>query len=136
VAKITISDATYKQMLKVATDEPSFTAPYLAWLTGMSRSTASFAVERMREERRVDLVEPHHGVYAAVYVVRPVRHVSAVSPVRPALPELDAGIGIDAPRRGEVVPLTGRAKGPSGKPSTDRKRQTAGHRVKRARQGT
>lgn len=35
-----------------------------------------------------------------------------------------------------VVPLTGRAKGPSGKPGRDKKVASRGHRVKRARQGS
>lgn len=39
-------------------------------------------------------------------------------------------------RRGITVPRTGKARGPSGKPGRDKKVQNAGHRVKRARQGT
>lgn len=131
-----VSDETYARLLAVATEEPSFTGPYLAWLTGKSVSLVALAVKRMNEERRLDLVEPKQGTFAAVYTVRPVRHVSAVSPSRLALPELDAGVGVAAPKRGEVVPLTGRAKGPSGKPKTDRTRKEAGHRIKRARNGT
>jgi len=136
VARARVSDETYKRVLDHATSEPSFTAAFLAWDMGISESAAHAAVERMRDERRIDEIEPRSGPYAAVYVVRPVRHVAAVSPARLVLPELDAGVGVGAPKRGEVVPLTGRAKGPSGKPKTDRKRQEAGHRVKRARQGT
>jgi hypothetical protein len=135
VATGKVSEETYKELLAVATAEPSFTGPYLSWLTGKSVSLVALAVKRMNEERRLDLVEPKQGTFAAVYVVRPVRHVSAVSPARLALPELDAGVGAEAPQRGVVVPHT-RPRGSSGKPTTDRKRQERGVRVKRARQGT
>lgn len=131
-----IGEANYKRVLDHATSEPSFTAAFLAWDMGIPQAMAFAAVARMIEERRVDQVEPRSGPYAAVYVVRPVRRVDRVSGPRLALAELDAGIGVDAPQRGSVVPLTGKAIGSSGSPVRDRKKQEAGHRVKRARQGT
>lgn len=128
-----VSDETYQQLLTVATAEPSFTGPYLAWLTGRSVSLVNLAVKRMLAERRLDLVEPHQGTFAAVYVVRPVRHVGAVSGPRLVLPELDAGIGVDAPQRGDVVPLTGRARGKGDTPGATKRAQEAGHRVRRGK---
>lgn len=126
-----IGEANYKRVLDHATSEPSFTAAFLAWDMGIPPAMAFAAVRRMLDERRLDEIEPRRGPNAAVYVVRPVRRVDAISRPRLVLAELDAGIGVDAPRRGEVVPLTGKARGRSGKPGEDKAAQTAGHRVKR-----
>jgi hypothetical protein len=131
-----IGDENYKRVLDHAASEPSFTAAFLAWDMGIPSSTAFAAVARMIKERRVDEIEPRSGPYAAVYVVRPVRHVDRVSRPLLHLAELDAGIGVAAPQRGSVVPLTGKADGPSDRPGRDRRKQEAGRRVKRARQGT
>jgi hypothetical protein len=134
VASYTIGDAAYKRVLDHATSEPSFTAAFLAWDMGIRPGMAHAAVARMIREKRLDQIEPRSGPNAAVYVVRPVRRVDAVTSLQ--LAELDAGIGSAAPKRGDVVPLTGKARGPSGRPGRDRKAGEAGHRVKRARQGT
>lgn len=131
MGKQTIGEELYGRILEHATSEPSFTAPFLAWDMGIPVHQAHIAVSRMVRERRVDVVEERNGFYAAVYVVRPVRHVDAVSRPRLQLAELDAGIGVDAPERGSVVPLTGRTRGPGDTPGATKRAQRAGHRVKR-----
>lgn len=131
-----IGEANYKRVLDHATSEPSFTAAFLAWDMGIAQGLAFAAVRRMLDERRLDEIEPRSGPNAAVYVVRPVRRVDAISRPRLALAELDAGIGSAAPKRGEEVPLTGKARGRSGRPGYDKRVQEAGHRVKRKRGST
>jgi hypothetical protein len=131
-----ISDPSYKRVLDHATSEPSFTAAFLAWDMGIPQAMAYAAVRRMLDERRLDEIEPRSGPNAAVYVVRPVRRVDAVSRPRLSLAELDAGIGGAAPQRGVEVPLTGKAWGRSGSPMRDRKVQESGHRIKRQRGNT
>jgi hypothetical protein len=133
MGEMRIGEETYRRILAHATSEPSFTAPFLAWDMGIPAHQARIAVARMVRERRVDRIEERQGFYAAVYVVRPVRHVDRVSRPLLHLAELDAGIGVAAPQRGSVVPMTGRAKGEADRPGRTKRAQEAGHRVKRAK---
>jgi hypothetical protein len=132
-----VSAETERRIRDYAVTQPSFTIPFMAWELGISSSAATIAAQPLIERGVVRQIEPRCGPYAAVYAYvepQPAQNGGATRRRLP-LPELDAGLGLDAPARGVIVPHTG-TEGPSGKPGRDRKRQEKGVRVKRQRQGT
>jgi hypothetical protein len=117
-----------------AVDQPSFTTAFAAWELEVSPSAVNLAVKQLLKLEIITEIEPRSGPYAAVYAYnatpRNERRVRLFT-------ELDASgaerVAADlAAKRGEVVPHT-RAKGSSGKPGLDHKRQENGIRVKRGR---
>jgi predicted DNA-binding transcriptional regulator len=129
-----VSAQTYARIRDYVVEQPSFTIAFAAWELGITVTPIGWAVEQLLKDGLIRQIEPQKGPYAAVYQYEPP---SEAGPgiVRSNFPELDEGLGREAPRRGVIVPHT-RAVGPSGKPGEDKKRSARGVRVKRARQGT
>lgn len=137
------SEKLLKRVRDYAVDEPGFTCAFAAWdLTTnhnykVGAAAVKGAVAVLLDMGVVEKVEDA-GRFGKVYAyVPPLATITRIEP-RVSLPELDAAIGVGAqsPRRGSEVPHTGGAVGPSGRPGRDRKKQEAGFRVKRQRQGT
>lgn len=129
------SEATLKRVRDYAVDEPSFTTSFAAWdlsRTGepISRMAVKLATDELERLGIVRLIEDG-GRMGKVYAYDPPQNGSRPRS-RPALPELDAGIGVGraAPQRGVVVPHT-RIRGESDSPGEDRRRQARGVRLSR-----
>jgi hypothetical protein len=129
-----VSAQTYARIRDYAVQEPSFTIAFAAWELGLTAGPVGWSVRQLLTDGLVRQIEPRQGPYAAVYQYVPPTE-PGLGIVRSRFPELDAGIGREAPVRGVVVPHT-RAAGPSGKPGYDKKRSERGVRVKRSKQGT
>lgn len=141
-----ISEATRVRVRDWIVVERTFTCAYASWdikrTTGITThaSAVKTVVEEMMAKGALRLIEDH-GRAGKVYEYVEPRHEAQVHRLperRAPLPELDAAIGIGAaaPARGREIAHTGGPVGPSGRPGRDRKRQEAGFRVKRQRQGT
>ena len=132
-----ISEATLRRVRDYAVAEPSFTIAFACW--DMSRTGQRItpypvqrAVEWMLEQGIVELIEDN-GRAGKVYAYVPPKGGATVHRLHAAD---DERIGELRPAAsGDVVPHT-RARGSSGKPGKDRKRQEQGVRIKRGRQGT
>lgn len=121
-----------------ATEQPSFTSPFMAWEMGISPSAAVLATRELLRLGIIEEIEPRQGPYAAVYAYKPIEaNGNGHKPKSGRLfAELDdARVGELAPARGKAVPHV-RPIGPSGKPGLDKQRGNAGRKVKRVKQGT
>jgi DNA-binding Lrp family transcriptional regulator len=128
-----VSALTMIRIRDYVVNEPSFTVAFAAWELGLSVSAIGAAVAELVDADVVEQIEARNGPYAAVYAYK-VPKADKVPKRRPLhLPELDAGVGVDASPHGVIVPHT-RARGESDTPGKTRERQKRGVRVRR--QGT
>jgi len=139
-----ISEGMLKRFRDYAIEEPSYTLTFAVWDLKqrgepMSVVTVKAANEELLRLGIVKLIEDN-GRMGKVYAYDPPKAQPLQQPrnVSRLFPELDESYRVGELRptgTGDVVPHT-RARGASGKPGRDRKRQERGIRVKRARQGT
>jgi hypothetical protein len=132
-----MADRDAETLRDYALREQQLAAPLASWELAMPMPRVRRAIKELCARGILRELEPQvTGRFGgpAIYEYVPIRPVARRQPLglQEPLPAAD----LAPPRRGITVPLTGAAQGSTGKPGMDRKRQEAGHRIKRARQGT
>lgn len=120
-----------EQARDFAVARQSFTTPDYMEEFGVARNTALAKLQAMAGRGVIERRGGTTSKSAFWLYVRPTGQTTK----RRREPPPEATAATEAAVRGEIVAHT-RARGPSGKPGTDRKRSAKGVRVKRQRQGT